>query len=61
MRSRHVIGIAQGILMQRYDMGEDAAFDVLRRYSSHDNIKLREVAERVIDERRLPGHDGDDA
>lgn len=54
MRSRHVIGIAQGILMQRYDMGEEAAFDVLRRYSNQDNVKLRGLAERVIQERSLP-------
>ena len=54
VRSRHLIGMAQGVLMQRYAMTEDAAFEVLRRYSSHDNVKLRDVAERVIAAGDLP-------
>lgn len=57
MRSRHVIGIAQGILMQRYGMGEGTAFEVLRRYSNQDNVKLRDLAQRVIAERALPDRD----
>lgn len=54
VRSRHLIGVAQGIIMQRYDMSMDASFEVLRRYSSHANIKLREVAALVIEQRLLP-------
>ena len=46
--SRHLIGVAQGILMQNYSLDMDQAFEVLRRYSSHKNIKLREVAEHVV-------------
>jgi ANTAR domain/GAF domain len=52
--SRGVIGQAQGILMERYDMTADQAFAVLRRYSSHLNQKLRFVAERVLRNRSLP-------
>lgn len=48
MMSRHQIGIAQGILMSTYGLTVDQAFDVLRRYSSHRNIKLRTVAEQVV-------------
>lgn len=55
VKSRHLIGIAQGILMQNYSIDIDQAFEVLRRYSSHTNIKLREVAEQVIERRDLPG------
>ena len=63
MLSRHQIGIAQGILMATYGLTVDQAFDVLRRYSSHRNIKLREVAEQVVravgmpdeTDRRRPG------
>lgn len=49
--SRKVIGQALGILMERYDMNEDRAFAFLRRASSHGNIKLRDVARELVDER----------
>ena len=54
VQSRHVIGAAQGIIMQRYDMTLEASFEVLRRYSSHSNRKLRDVAQLVVDQRVLP-------
>jgi hypothetical protein len=54
VQSRHLIGIAQGILMQRYELDVDASFEVLRRYSSHANIKLRDVAQLVVDQGLLP-------
>jgi len=52
--SRKIIGQAQGILMERYALDADQAFEVLRRYSQHGNMKLRNVAEMVVDTRRLP-------
>lgn len=52
--ARHVIGLAQGILMERYGVDADRAFAVLRRYSRNSNVKLRVVAERVIATGRLP-------
>lgn len=54
LQSRHLIGVAQGILMSQYDMGLETAFEVLRRYSSHTNVKLRDVARRVVELRSLP-------
>lgn len=54
LQSRHLIGVAQGILMAQYDMGLETAFEVLRRYSSHSNVKLRDVAARVVELRALP-------
>ena len=54
IESRHEIGLAQGILMSRYDMDRNQAFESLRRYSSHANVKLREVAALVIDTGQLP-------
>ena len=35
--------------MQNYGIDMEQAFEVLRRYSSHKNIKLREVAEHVVE------------
>jgi transcriptional regulator with GAF, ATPase, and Fis domain len=52
--SRKLIGQAQGILMERYALNADHAFEVLRRYSQHSNVKLRAVAQMVVDTRRLP-------
>jgi GAF domain-containing protein len=54
LQSRHLIGVAQGILMSQYDMALETAFEVLRRYSSHTNVKLRDVALRVVELRALP-------
>ena len=54
LQSRHLIGVAQGILMQRFHIDMDTALEVLRRYSSHTNVKMREIAQMVVDERRLP-------
>lgn len=48
MSSRHVIGMAQGMLMQRYALSPDGAFALLRRLSSHQNVKLRDLAEHVV-------------
>ena len=52
--ARHLIGQAQGILMERFDLSADQAFSVLRRYSQERNVKLRTVASDIISTRRLP-------
>lgn len=54
IESRHLIGVAQGILMRTYDLDLDRSFELLRRYSSHTNTKLREVARHVVEHGRLP-------
>ncbi|ROR97632.1 GAF domain-containing protein [Salana multivorans] len=59
--SRHTIGIAQGILMERFGFDQEAAFALLRRISSTSNIKLRMVAQRLIATRELPIGPDDDA
>jgi len=47
--SRDVIGMAKGIIMARQKVSEDEAFDILRRASQRMNVKLRELAARVIE------------
>lgn len=54
LESRHLIGIAQGVLAARYDISYEAAFDVLHRLSNDTNTKLREVARAVAETRDLP-------
>lgn len=48
--SRDLIGQAKGILMARHGLSSAQAFEVLRRRSQDDNIKLRNVAALVVDE-----------
>lgn len=52
--ARKLIGQAQGVLMERFDLDADQAFAVLRCYSQDTNTKLRDVAQRLIDTRSLP-------
>ncbi|MFE5813345.1 GAF and ANTAR domain-containing protein [Streptomyces sp. NPDC056479] len=47
--TRHMIGEAMGILMGSHRLTEEQAFDVLRRYSQQNNVKLREVARLVCE------------
>jgi GAF domain-containing protein len=57
LETRTVIGQAVGMIMERYDLDENRAFDVLRRLSSQENVKLRELAAQVVAARALPGQD----
>jgi hypothetical protein len=52
--SAHTIGQAQGILMERYHLSAESAFQVLRRYSQTGNLKLIEVARQVAQTGVLP-------
>jgi GAF domain-containing protein len=52
--TREVIGQAQGILMERERISADQAFDILRRASQHLNLKLREVAQALVDTGERP-------
>jgi GAF domain-containing protein len=49
LQTRKVIGQAIGILMERYDLNEDRAFQFLVRASSQANLKLRDVAQELVD------------
>lgn len=45
---------AEGILMERFGIDEDRAFDYLRRISSVQNRKLVLIAEDLVRTRKLP-------
>jgi GAF domain-containing protein len=49
LASRDVIGEAKGIIMERQRCTPDAAFDILRMASQRQNIKLRALAQQVVD------------
>jgi hypothetical protein len=56
LQTRHRIGIAQGLLMHRYRLDEDQAFQFLARISQDANVKLHDVAAKVIAEAKRDGH-----
>jgi GAF domain-containing protein len=49
MRSRAVIEQAKGILMAERGCDADTAFDLLRTASQRENVKLRDIAHRLVD------------
>jgi AmiR/NasT family two-component response regulator len=50
-----VIGQAEGILMERFGIDAEQAFNVLRRVSQDRNVKLSLIAEELVRTRRTPG------
>jgi AmiR/NasT family two-component response regulator len=61
LESRTVIGQAQGILMERERITAEAAFAILRTASQNTNVKLRDIAVRVVDTGEDPRALGADA
>ena len=58
MKSRAIIEQAKGMLMARSPhMTPDQAFELLAKASQRENVKLREIAERIV--RRLPPTSGE--
>lgn len=49
--TRQLIGQAVGILMERFELSEDRAFAFLTRLSNDQNVKLRSVAQAILDDR----------
>lgn len=49
VESHRLVGQAMGILIERHRIVSEEAFDILRRTSQDNNVKLREVAQRVIE------------
>ena len=54
MRSRAVIEQAKGILMADERIDDEEAFERLVALSQHANVKVRDVARRLVDERSRP-------
>jgi transcriptional regulator with GAF, ATPase, and Fis domain len=54
LETRHEIGEAMGILMERYELTEDTAFKLLKKASQDHNIKLREIARRICETGEKP-------
>jgi GAF domain-containing protein len=48
MDTRRVIDLAIGILMERNKATASESFDLVRRYSQHYNLKLRDAARQIV-------------
>lgn len=48
LQSRDIIGQTKGIVMERFGIGADQAFDMLKRLSQESNTPLAAIAERVV-------------
>ncbi|MCZ8377848.1 GAF and ANTAR domain-containing protein [Mycobacterium sp. CPCC 205372] len=51
LSTRDRIGQAKGIIMERYDVDDVQAFEMLRRLSQESNTKLTDIAQQVIETR----------
>lgn len=50
LQTRDLIGQGQGLLMERYGLAAGPAMSVLRRRSQESQVKLREVAQELVDD-----------
>jgi hypothetical protein len=57
--ARHRVGLAQGILMTRRQLTADQAFALLKRHSQNTHVKLRTIAQTVIQTGDLPSRYGE--
>ena len=60
MLTRAAIEQAKGIIIARTGLSPDAAFEVLVKQSQHENRKLHEIAEKLVEAavRQRPPHGG---
>jgi hypothetical protein len=54
LRTRELIGQAQGILMERERITAEQAFAVLRRASQHMNMKVHQIAQSLVETGEAP-------
>jgi GAF domain-containing protein len=59
MESRSVIEQAKGVIMNAQAKTADEAFEVLVAQSQHENVKLREIAKRIVSEASRPRNTAD--
>jgi hypothetical protein len=50
LRTRTIIGQATGMLMRELNLSADDAFAHMVKLSSHSNVKIRDIATRMVDD-----------
>jgi GAF domain-containing protein len=56
--NRTIIGQAQGIMMERFSLDAEQAFNALRRVAQENQTRLIRVADELVHTRRTPGPTG---
>lgn len=56
LKTRDIIGRAKGILMERERVSDEEAFEMLKRTSQNMNVKLRDLAQRLVEENATRGN-----
>ena len=56
--ARTGIGQAQGIVMERFGLSSDQAYELLARLSRGTRVELVHLAEHIVETRQLPGLEG---
>lgn len=51
LKTRDLIGQAKGVLMEREGITDDEAFEMLKTISQNSNVRLRDIAQRLVEER----------
>jgi GAF domain-containing protein len=59
VESRQIIGQAMGILIERYKVDEERAFQFLMGAASNRNTRLRDIAQRIVNDAMIVRHPGD--
>lgn len=54
IQARRDVGVAIGMLMERFSLRPEPAFEVLRRYSQSTQTKLRTLAREIVESGVLP-------
>ena len=54
LASRDIIGQAKGMVMERYNLNAIQAFELLRKLSQNSNIRLLEIANRLVNAEHPP-------
>ena len=57
LRTRSLVGRAQGMLMRHFGYDSDTAFAALRRASQNWNVKLRDLANQLVEAHEKGGFD----
>lgn len=58
LKTLPVIEQSKGLLIGYYGVDADRAFAILRRWSSHTNLKLRDISQQLVSAASRPGRDG---
>ena len=53
LKTREIIGQAKGVLMAREGISDQEAFAMLKAVSQHSNVKLSQIAERLVQENNI--------